>query len=116
MYLLIYSSAPVGIVQYLNFTEASPFSSLLTWEPTEFILQNGPIIRYQITTRFTDPFAVVPGLANNFSWINYTNATQILFRELRPEVNFTSTISPVNEIASGPSTSITFSMIEGKYM
>ena len=106
--------APNGTVQSLNTTEASPFATLITWDPTVFKYQNGPILRYRIVTTFSDPNISVTGLDMNFLWINYTNNTEILLKELRPGVDFNSTVTPENAIGFGPSDSINFSMIAGK--
>ncbi|KAI6660982.1 Phosphatidylinositol phosphatase PTPRQ-like [Oopsacas minuta] len=104
-------SAPNETVQYLNTTEASPFATLITWEPPPFPFQNGPIISYEILTVFSDPYTNVTGLSRNFTWLNYTDSTEILLKELRPGVNFSSTVIPINQEGSGPPISTIFSMI-----
>ena len=97
----------------LNTTEASPFATLITWDPPVPKFQNGPILNYRIVTTFSDPNANVTGLDKNLLWINYTDNTEILLKELRPGVDFNSTVTPENIIGYGPSDLTTFSMIAG---
>lgn len=102
------------MVLNLNTTEASPFATLLTWDPPEFELQNGPILSYRIVTTFSDPNANVTGLDMNFMWVNYTDNAEILLKELRPGIDFNSTVTPENVIGFGLSDLTIFSMIAGK--
>ena len=106
--------APNGTVQNLNTIEASPFATLITWDPPELKFQNGPILNYTIITTFSDPDTSVIGLDSNFEWVNHTSNTEILLRELRPGVNFSYTITAINSVGSGPSTPLEiFSMATG---
>ena len=108
---------PDGNVQNITTTEASPFATLITWDPPEFKCQNGPILNYTIVTTFSDPDIDVIGLDSNFIWINCTKNTEILLRELRPGVNFNFTITANNSVGSGPYTPPkVFSMTAGNVM